>query len=215
MRLHVYIKQIARPRCDCLDAVDLAENLEVEASDHLTTKVLLVLELLIEHGKDPFIEFGQVALDLLLLWLRLQVEFLCEEHATDALGNWADTLIEGCEELVALRQVSSHVHPVCVHGSLVTITNVHHLNHGRSINRVCSVLQYRNVHTWMRLDEVLCLVLAFEHIDFDVLEVQLVDQAVELEGTAICIQSKAYDIDFVLLDALDVSGPHITLLLAQ
>ena len=64
---------------------------------------------------------------------------------------------------------------------------MHHLNHGRTVNGVCSVLQYRDVHTWMCFDEVLCLVLAFEHVDLDVLEVQLADQAVELEGAAVCV----------------------------
>ena len=85
---------------------------------------------MVEHGKDPFVEFSQVALDLLLLWLGLQVEFLCEEHATDALGDRAHALIEVREELVALSLVGSHVQPVCVYVSLVTIANVHHLNKG-------------------------------------------------------------------------------------
>ena len=67
---------------------------------------------MVEHGKDPFVEFSQVALNLLLLWLGLQVEFLCVEHATDALGDRADALIEVREELVALSHVGSHVHPV-------------------------------------------------------------------------------------------------------
>ena len=170
---------------------------------------------MVEHGKDPFVKFSQVALDLLLLWFGLQVEFLCIEHATDALGHRSDALVEVREELIALRHVGSHVHPVGVHVSPVTIANVHHLNHSRTVNGVCSVLQYWNVHTWMRFDKFLCLMLAFEHVDLDVLEVQLVDQAVELEGTAVCVYCKADYINSVLLDALDVSGPHITLLLAQ
>ena len=77
------------------------------------------------------------------------------------------------------------------------------------------VLLYRNLHARVGLDELFSLMLAFEHIDLDVLELQLADQAVELEGAAIRIERKANDIDFILLDASNMPWSSVNLLFAQ
>ena len=129
LRLLVNFELVARLLSNDLDAVDFAEDLQVEARDHLPAKVELALQLTIKHGQDSIVEFGQVKIDLLLRRLRTHVKMLGEQHATDALGDRAHTLVEVCKELVDLSLVSPHVHSVQIHGGLVAIANVHHLDH--------------------------------------------------------------------------------------
>ena len=84
---------------------------------------------MIEHGQDSIVELRQIKIDLLLRRRRCHVEILGEQHATDALGDWAHPLVEVCEELVDLGLVGSHVHSIQIHGGLVAIANMHHLDH--------------------------------------------------------------------------------------
>ena len=77
------------------------------------------------------------------------------------------------------------------------------------------VLHDWQVHAWVSLDELWGLVLPFENVDLNVLELKLADHAVELECTAVSTEREANDIDLVLLDAWDVTRSSVSLVLAQ
>jgi len=169
----------------------------------------------VEHGQDSVVKLGQVPFYLLLRRLRLQPELLRQEHGPDALGDRAHSLIEVSEQSVALGLVRPHIHPIRVERGLVPVAEVHHLDEGRAVDRVRAVLEDGHVHAWVRSDELLCLVLALEHVNLDVLKLDLTDQAVELEGAAVSVEREANYVDLVLLDTFDVPWSSVNLLLAQ
>ena len=106
------------------------------------------------------------------------MQTLRDEHVTHALSHRSHFLVIYCKQAVQLLNVVDHVEAICIRLSLVTIRHVHHLYQGATVNALHAILKDRHVHRGVRFLEVFGLVSTFEHVDLNIVVVEVRDVTV-------------------------------------